>query len=147
MADEVIHTSCYTYESDEEGIKDLLHFRKELNIYERKLLEVQSIMKILDEEKKSLKNEILNLAKVSEKNDAENAFLKAQISETEKSHKVALAELQKKYEDTLFENEELKKKEVSFQSYAKASDTLTKVHSYLRDPSEKRWNWFGHTER
>ena len=37
----------------------------------------------------------------------------------------------------LSENEELKKKELSFQSYAKASDTLTEVQSYLRDPSEK----------
>ena len=45
--------------------------------------------------------------------------------------------LQKKCEILLSENEELKKKELSFQSYSKASDTLTEVHSYLRDPSEK----------
>ena len=48
-----------------------------------------------------------------------------------------MTELQKKYEDTLSDNEELKKKELSFQSYAKASDTLTEVHSYSRDPSGK----------
>lgn len=45
---------------------------------------------------------------------------------------------QKKCDDLLSENEELKKKELSFESYAKASDTLTGVQSYLRDPSEKR---------
>ena len=50
-------------------------------------------MKILDEEKKSLKDEILNLTKISEKKDAENAFLKAQIAEREKSHKEVLVKL------------------------------------------------------
>ena len=67
IGDEVTHSSSYTYESDEEGIKDLEHFRKELDIYERELLEVQLSMKILDEEKKSLKDEILRLTQISDK--------------------------------------------------------------------------------
>lgn len=45
--------------------------------------------------------------------------------------------LQKKCEGLLSNNVELKNKEMSFQSYAKACDTLTEVHSYLRDASEK----------
>ena len=52
----------------------------------KELFEVQSSMKILDKEKNSLKEEILHLTQISDKKDAENAFLKAQISEIEKSH-------------------------------------------------------------
>ena len=138
MVDEVTHTSCYTYESDEEGIKDLEHLRRELDLYEREFLMVRARAEIFEEEKNSVEKENSKLLKISEEKDAKIASLKAQISETEKSHKEALAKLQKKCEGLLSENKELKKKEVSFQSYVKASDTLTEVQSYLRDPSEKR---------
>lgn len=91
MVDEVTQTSCYTYESDEEGIKDLEHFRRELDLYEREFLMVRARAEIFEEEKNSLEKENSKLLKISEEKDAEIASLKTQISETEKSHEEALA--------------------------------------------------------
>lgn len=138
MADEVTNISRFiNYDSDEKGIRDLEHLRKELDLYEREFQMIWARAEILEEEKNSLEKENSQLIKISKTKDVENAFLKALISETEKSHKEAMSILQKEFDSLRFENEELKKIELSFQSYAKASDTLTEVHSYLRDPSEK----------
>ena len=137
MADEVTNNSQFLYYESDDGIEDLELVKSELDRYEKEFLEAQSKTRILEESKETLEKEVSELTRVSENKNAEIAFLKAQISENENSHKLALDELTKKMMKLLSENEELRKKELSFQSYAKASDTLTEVQSYLRDPSEK----------
>ena len=91
MADEVTNNSQFiNYESDEEEIRDSEYFRRELDLYKREFQMIRARADILEEENNSLEKENSQLLKISEKKDAENAFLKAQISETEKSHKEAI---------------------------------------------------------
>ena len=137
MADEVTNNSQFMYYESDDGIEDLELVKSELDRYEKEFLEAQSKTRILEDSKETLEKEVSELTRVSENKNAEIAFLKAQISENENSHKLALEELDEIMKKLLSENEELRKKELSFQSYAKASDTLTEVQSYLRDPSEK----------
>lgn len=69
----------------------------------------------------------------NDENDADLALLKVKVTELEAINITTLQKLEKVYE----ENDILKEKEITFKSYAKASDTLTEVQSYMRDPSEK----------
>ena len=62
--------------------------------------------------------------------------MKAQAVEAEKYLAKELEEVQQKFERLLYGNIWLRKKDVSFKSFAKASDTLNEVKTYLRSPSE-----------
>ena len=119
MADEVINISQFLYYESDDGIEDLELIRSELDRYEKEFLEAQSKTRILDESKETLEKEVSELTRVSENKSAEIALLKSQISENENFHKLALDELNKKMMKLLSENEELRKKELSFQSMQK----------------------------
>ena len=63
--------------------------------------------------------------------------MKAHAVEAENHLAKELEEVQQKFERLLSENIRLRKKEVSFKSFAKESVTLNEVQTYLRSPSEK----------
>ena len=115
MADETTNISRFVnYESDEEGIRDLEHLRRELDHYEIEFMIAQSTAKILAAKKESLERENMNLRKLTEAKEANNAFIKAQTVEIEKYLAKELEKVQQKFERLLSENIRLKKKEVSF---------------------------------
>ena len=68
--------------------------KRELDLYEREFMVAQSTSKILEAEEESLERENINLQKLSEARDENNAFLKAQTMETKKHLARQLEKLQ-----------------------------------------------------
>ena len=78
-----------------------------------------------------------SLSKDLKSKNAEQALLEELLTETSKKFTEKIEGLTSKIKQLESENAELKKKQVTFKSYAKASDTLTELQSHLIDPSEK----------